>query len=104
MKYLKKLDALGESGEQSGFAKNTHRIYQELLKQGYPEKEAKELARSRIFGPKSGEYGTSLTEQVRKGRWKDESELALGFTDSLSYVYSGTHKGVKARGTAGIKL
>ena len=95
---FKKLDALGESGEQSGFAKNTHRIYQELLKQGYPEKEAKELARSRIFGPKSGEYGTSLTEQVRKGRWKDESELALGFTDSLSYVYSGTHKGVKARG------
>ncbi len=95
---FKKLDALNESDAQSGFAKNTRRIYQELKKQGYPEKEARELARSRIFGPKSGEYGTSLTEQVRKGSWTDESELAVGFTDSLSYVYSGTHKGEKTPG------
>lgn len=95
---FRKLDALEESDEDSRFAKNTRIIYEKLLEQGYQEAEARELARSRIFGPKAGEYGTSLTEQVRKGAWTDESELAVSFTDSLSYVYSSTHRGICVRG------
>lgn len=95
---FRKLDALEESDEQSGFAKNTRIIYEKLLERGYQAEEARELARSRIFGPKVGEYGTSLTEQVRKGTWTDENELAVSFTDSLSYVYSSTQKGVCVKG------
>lgn len=95
---FKKLDALSERDGVSGFAKNTRRLYAGLLQKGYPEKQARELARSRIFGPKAGEYGTSLTERIRKGEWTQEKELAAAFTDSLSYVYSGTKKGVFIEG------
>lgn len=95
---FKKLDALSEDDAVSGFAQNTRRIYQELVSAGCKEQEAKELARSRIFGPKAGEYGTSLTELVRKGGWSEEAELAAGFTDSLSYVYGSTKHGVLVEG------
>ncbi len=94
---FRKLDALDETDEQSGFAENTRRIYDELLGRGYSPGEAREFARSRIFGPKAGEYGTSLTNQIRKGSWSDEEELAVNFTDSLSYVYSGTKRGEQVR-------
>lgn len=95
---FKKLDALGESDEVSAFAKNTRQLRAALLAQGYPEAEAAELARSRIFGPKAGEYGTTLAEQVRRGSWSQEGELAAAFTDSLSYVYGSTKKGAAVQG------
>lgn len=92
---FRKLEELQETDEQSSFAEHTRQYYRQLAEQGYEEAEAKELARSRIFGPKAGEYGTSLTETVRKGTWADEEELGACFTDSLSYVYSTSKHGQK---------
>ena len=95
---FRKLDMLDETDAQSGFAKNTRKNRERLLAQGYSPEEAAELSRSRIFGPKEGEYGTRLTEKVRKGTWKEAAELGQAFTEDLSYVYSSTKKGVCTKG------
>ena len=93
---FRKLMLLDETEEQSYFARNTRRNYQRLREQGYSEEEAQELARSRIFGPKEGEYGSSLEALVKSGDWEREEELGLAFTDSLSYVYGESKKGAPA--------
>lgn len=93
---LRRLALLPETDEESGFARNTRRNYRLLLEQGVSEREAKELSASRIFGPKEGEYGTRLTETVRKGAWEDAGELGGSFAEDLSYVYSATKQGAAA--------
>lgn len=60
------------------------------------ENEIWELASCRIFGPKEGEYGTRLTEVVRKGDWKEASELGTSFVEDLSFAYSAGSQGIKA--------
>lgn len=95
---FRKLSLLYETDEQSGFARNTRRNYHLLLEKGLKEDEAKELSRSRIFGPKEGEYGTRLTETVRKGNWEEAGELGRSFAEDLSYVYSSTKQGEAAAG------
>ena len=93
-----KLSLLNETDEQSGFAKNTRKNLEKLLEQGYAQKEAEELSRSRIFGPKEGEYGTRITQKVHKGAWQEAAELGQAFTEDLSYVYSSSKRGVKTSG------
>lgn len=95
---LRKLSLLQESDEQSGFARNTRNNYRLLLEKGLCEEEAEELSRSRIFGPKEGEYGTRLTEIVRKGAWEEARELGRSFAEDLSYVYSSTKQGAATDG------
>lgn len=91
------LDEQDEPDAVSLYAKNTRALRAKLLSQGMDPAKAAELARSRIFGPKEGEYGTRLTDSVHSGRWQRETELADLFTGSLSYVYTATQKGTAAR-------
>lgn len=92
-----RLDRLNEPDAVSAFAKNTREKYRKLQQAGTPPEEAAELARSRIFGPAAGEYGTGLRKAVHNGTWNDESELGNIFTADLSYVYSTGKKGEAAK-------
>ncbi len=82
------LENLGKLDEDSEFAKNTNLRYNKLIDDGMDEEKAKLLAATRIFGPKKGEYATSLTDIVRKGAWKEARELGDFFVNDLSYAYA----------------
>ncbi|MDO4289017.1 MAG: cobaltochelatase subunit CobN [Eubacterium sp.] len=82
----------------SFFVKHTEENLKKLIGEGMPLEQAEVLARSRIFGPKEGEYGTRLTETVRKGLWEDSELLGNMFLEDLSYVYSSTDRGTGHRG------
>lgn len=90
---LRELDELHETPEQSAFAERTFKLKQELLQSGVSPEQAETLARSRFFGPKDGEYGTSMTDVVKAGDWQDESELGSLFTAELGYVYGENLEG-----------
>ncbi|MDO4792596.1 MAG: cobaltochelatase subunit CobN [Filifactor alocis] len=94
---FRKLDELKEDPKNSSFAKNTERLYREKLEVGLSPELARELARSRIFGPREGEYGTSLTRRVKEGSWKDSEELGDFFADDLSYLYSSSRRAFPAK-------
>lgn len=97
-RVLRELDDLRETPEQSAFAAHTEQLYQALLAEGYGAKEARELARSRIFGPAGGEYGTSLTNLVKSGQWQEPEELGSIFTGELGYLYGGQRQGERVPG------
>ncbi len=71
--------------------------YYKLIKSGYDEKNARELAISRIFGPKEGEYGSGLNKVIEQKNWKLEEELGQHFTESLHYIYSRRSSGRKEK-------
>lgn len=95
---LLQLYQLDEPDEMNFFRAHAKARYKKLLDQGYDPKEAEQLAIARIFGPKEGEYGTSLTGVIENKSWEDESELAVSFTDSLRYVYTRRKRGQEAKG------
>lgn len=97
-RVLRELDELRETPEQSAFAAHTEQLYQKFLAEGCDPEEARELARSRIFGPAKGEYGTSLTNLVKSGQWQEPEELGSIFTGELGYLYGGHRQGERIPG------
>lgn len=83
--------------EDNFFLMHTQENLKKLRESGMDAEAAEVLARSRIFGPKEGEYGTRLTETVRRGVWEDAETLGNLFLSDLSYVYSSTDRGVSHR-------
>jgi len=51
------------------------------------EKELKDFALARIFGPSPTEYATSMRTLVESSSWKDEKGLVKSYDDSMSYTY-----------------
>ena len=100
---LQQLLRLEESEEENYFLKNTRRLVRELRweceknHQPVDEKEILDQASCRIFGPKNGEYGTYLTDIVRKGNWKEAAQLGESFVSDLSFGYSYRRKGREGR-------
>lgn len=99
---LQRLLYLEEPEEKNYFRKHTRMLEEELRleveKKGesMDETDRRELASCRIFGPKTGEYGTRLTEVVRKGSWKEAAELGASFVEDLSYGYGAGKQGIEA--------
>lgn len=85
---MQRILALNEPDELNYFSRNTKKL---------AVNESDEMASCRIFGPKEGEYGTRLTDIVRKGSWKRPEDIGASFTDDLSYGYSYRHKGKDSR-------
>ncbi len=85
---LMELYQLDETDEDNYFKKHSKINLEKLLNQGYALKEAKELAVSRIFGPREGEYGTGITSIIETKNWETESQIGQSFTDSLKHVYN----------------
>ena len=100
---MQQLLMLDETPEQNQYAAHTRQLKEQLLMRAQEtgtdmdEEEALELASSRIFGPKEGEYGTRLTDVVRKGNWKEASELGASFVEDLSYAYTCHRRGCAAK-------
>ncbi|SHJ55826.1 cobaltochelatase CobN subunit [Hathewaya proteolytica DSM 3090] len=84
---------LDESTEDNYFKANSERIYMKLISEGYDEKEARELAVSRIFGPKEGEYGTGITSIIETKNWQCEEQIGNAFLNSLQHVYTKNMRG-----------
>lgn len=60
---------------------------------------AKQIAFGRIYGPRAGEYGTRMLGFVEDSVWRDESDLAALYIDSMNYLYADN---LHARKTMGM--
>ncbi|MBB6696692.1 cobaltochelatase subunit CobN [Clostridium algidicarnis] len=89
---------LEESDEENYFKANSKKLYKKLVEEGHGEKEAKELAISRIFGPEEGQYGTGITDVVETKRWEEEEQLGGVFINKLQHVYNRNMRGKKVQG------
>lgn len=89
---------LDETDGENYFKANSKRIYKKLVDEGYDEKEAKQLAISRMFGPGEGQYGTGITGIIETKNWETEEHLGNVFLDNLQYVYNRTMHGKKVEG------
>ncbi len=69
-------------------SQSTVDIEQEMVSQGVPPVEARELAVQRVFGGMNGMYGTGIQEMVKSGdKWDNEQELADTYLHNMSTVY-----------------
>ena len=85
---LAQLTALPEPDVENHIKAHTKQIYAALIREGYDEDEASELARARIFGPEEGSYGTGLTSIIEQKAWDDEAQLGDRFLTALRHVYT----------------
>ncbi|MBU5428260.1 cobaltochelatase subunit CobN [Tissierella pigra] len=95
---FEKIWNLEETDEENYFKRNSKEIYKKLIDEGYDEKEAEELAISRIFGPKEGGYGTGITGIIETKNWEDEEQLGKVYISSLQYIYNEKSHGKKVEG------
>lgn len=59
-----------------------------LTERGISPKDARELAKRRIFGGINGNYGTGIQEMtMASDRWKDESEIANVYLNNMGAYY-----------------
>lgn len=87
-----------EPDELNYFKAHTKARLSRLLDEGYEPEEAKQLALARIFGPREGEYGTSLTGVIEQKDWEEEAQLGASFTASLRHVYTRRKRGEPVAG------
>lgn len=87
-----------EPEEMNYFKAHAKARYARLLDQGYEPEEAEQLAVARIFGPREGEYGTSLTGVIETKDWEEEAQLGASFTASLRHVYTRRKRGENVAG------
>jgi len=97
-KVFRDVYLLDEPDDMNYFKANTKKIYKNLVAKGYSLDEAEELAVSRLFGPKEGDYGTGITTIIETKNWTSEEQLGDQFINSLKYVYSLNHSGQKVDG------
>lgn len=90
------LALLDEKDEDNYLAAHARKFTQELRHDRTPE-EAEKIAASRFFGPRPGEYGTSLTKLVEDKSWQTEADFSDHFTADLSYLYGRDLHGTAAR-------
>lgn len=89
---------LEESDGENYFKANAKKIKQKLLQEGYGEKEARELAISRVFGPKEGQYGTGITKIIETKNWEKEEQIGSVFLSALRHVYNRKMHGKEVEG------
>ncbi|ANS74429.1 hypothetical protein AWM70_07415 [Paenibacillus yonginensis] len=93
---FEQISTLEEDDTDNEFKKQTHRIYEQLVKDGMNPKAAWDLACARIFGPAEGEYGARVNKLVETRAWTEEADLGRSYMDSLKYVYSRQTRGQEA--------
>jgi cobaltochelatase CobN len=88
-----------EKGTYENFAR-LHTLEAEKLfaEKGFPQEEAREMARYRIFGAPNQGYGTGLDKAISaSGTWDDEKKLTDLYIDRLSYAYGRKVWGKESR-------
>lgn len=69
-------------------SESTTEIEKQLIDQGIPPKNAREMSSARVFGGINGMYGTGIQEMVKSGdKWENEKEIADTYINNMSAVY-----------------
>ena len=69
---------------------STTQIEKELVENGTPPKNAREMSTMRVFGGVNGMYGTGIQGMVTSGdKWEDEKEIADTYINNMGAVYGG---------------
>lgn len=84
----KALKMAAEAEKDNPISRRSEEIKEQLLAQGVDRERAQMLSNARIFGPKPGEYGTSLTSLIETSVWQEERELGEAYTRDMDYVYT----------------
>lgn len=82
--------AAASTGDRFGnyVAESAVEIERQLVENGVPPKEAREMSSQRIFGGVNGMYGTGIQEMVKSGdKWEDEKEVAETYIKNMGAVY-----------------
>lgn len=87
---------LDEEDNMNYVKKHSKIIYNELIKDGYIEDEARDLSTARIFGSAKGEYGTRVNNLIQNKKWSREDDIGKSYLDSLNYVYRSNYIGKKS--------
>lgn len=80
--------SLDEKENRNYVKKHSEELYRLLVREFSDEKMVKRLSNARIFGPRSGEYGTRLTRLIETSNWDSESQVAEAYTASMNNVYA----------------
>lgn len=66
----------------------TTEIERQLVEQGVPPKNAREMSGMRVFGGINGMYGTGIQGMVKSGdRWESQKEIAETYINNMGAVY-----------------
>lgn len=95
---FEQIQELDEPEEMNFLKAHGRKQKEKLLEKGYTENEAEEFAKARIFGPREGEYGTSLTGLIETKDWEAEEALGFAFTASLRHAYGRRLHGKEIEG------
>lgn len=67
---------------------STTEIERQLVEQGIPPKNAREMSSLRVFGGMNGMYGTGIIGMVESGdKWESEKEIADTYIHNMGAVY-----------------
>ncbi|MEX2752800.1 MAG: cobaltochelatase subunit CobN [Candidatus Freyarchaeota archaeon] len=88
--------SLDEEENKNYVKKHSEALYRELVREFSDEKMVKRLSNARIFGPRSGEYGTRLTRLIETSNWESESQVAEAYIASMNNVYAENIHGEQA--------
>jgi len=92
---------LDESVECNYVKKHTsdnRKILQNQVKEGYlTSTDADQLSTARIFGPRSGEYGTRILGLTEDSVWKEEKDLVDVYLESSCHAYIGNFHGIEQK-------
>ncbi len=81
--------ALASAEEYENYVSlSTTEIERQLVDQGIPPKDARELSTQRVFGGVNGSYGTGIQEMVKSGdQWEEGREIADTYINNMGAVY-----------------
>ena len=69
-------------------ASSTTEVEHQLVEQGVPPANAREMSTQRVFGGINGMYGTGIQEMVKSGdKWENEKEVAETYINNMGAVY-----------------
>jgi cobaltochelatase CobN len=80
--------SVDEEESENYVKKHSSELFRDLIKEFSDEKLVKRLSNARIFGPRSGEYGTRLTRLIETSNWESESQVAEAYIASMNNVYA----------------
>lgn len=69
-------------------AESTVQLEKDLVDQGIPPKDARDMASMRVFGGVNGMYGTNIQGMVKSGdKWEDTKDIADAYIHNMGAVY-----------------
>jgi cobaltochelatase CobN len=80
--------AAAEEDENNYVRTSAVEVERQLVEQGVPPVEAREMSTARVFGGVNGSYGTGIQEMTTASdRWENESEIAEVYLNNMGAVY-----------------